>query len=598
MSHIEKFLHRIIGFTNAISRYPFTAVLLFAIAVLNGYNINETVNKNQKLIVTLLVGAFLGVVGQILYERFFYDKKSVRLILIGAAVLLTVGYYLIIRQSPTFGMALGVRTAVALFALLITFIWIPSIRNKITFNESFMIAFKSFFLSLFFAGVIFAGVSIIIGATDQLLFEVDYRVNTHSLNIIFVLFAPMYFLSLIPVFPIIQGTMAGVTDDIEKSDRVSKLGECPKFLEILLSYILIPLISVFTLILLIYILINLGEGFWSDNLIEPMIVAYSITVIVVYILVSRLSNRFAALYRGIFPKILVPLVVIQTIASVLKIEDLGLTHGRYYVILYGIFAAVAGILFSFLPVKKNGIVAIMLLGFSVFSIVPPVDAFTVSRVSQMNMLEDILEKNNMLTDNQIVANASIEEKEKEKIIQLMNYMEMMGYVDSIRWLPADFQFYDDFDEVFGFEPYINYNGEEPQYVYLNLPENTPVNVSGFEYFIPTGIYSNRSNTDEVFANIEKNGMAYSIIKEYSDNKISLIVKDGNNEEIIRVDTKEMFDRYAAEYNDKGILTLEEATYTKESEQAAITIIVRNVSIENMNEDPYYSADVILLLKLK
>jgi hypothetical protein len=604
MSYNEKLLYRMKGFTNAILRYPVTAIFLITIAILNGYNINQESDKNQRLIVTLLVGAFLGVVGQILYERFFREKKNIRLVLIGITVLLSAGYFIIIRQSPTIGMALSIRTGVALFALLITFIWIPSIKNRISFNESFMIAFKAFFISLFFSGVIFAGISIIIATTNQLLFDVDYRANAHALNIIFVLFAPMYFLSLIPVFPIINNEMNKNQEENETTgkdqaaDKIIKLGECPKFLEILLSFILIPLISVFTLILLLYILINIGEGFWSDNLLEQMIVAYSITVIVIYILVSRLNNKFAGFYRKLFPKILVPLVVIQTISSILRIGELGLTHGRYYVILYGVFAAITGVLFSFLPVKKNGIVAILLLGFSVFSIMPPVDAFTISRVSQLNMLEDILENNNMLSGNQMEANTKIQEKDKEKIIEIMNYMNNMGYVETISWLPEDFEFYNDFETAFGFEPYIYDSGETPQYVYLSLPENTPVDISGYDYFIPTGIYSNQSKTEDVFANFEIEGKTYSILKKYSGNQINIIIKDENDGQILGMDASEMFGRYTEEYNKKDILSLEEATYIKENELAGVKIIIKNLSIENMSTDPYYGAEIILLLEIK
>ncbi len=36
-------------------------------------------------------------------------------------------------------------------------IWVPVIKSEISFNKSFMITFKSFFIALFFSGVIFAG---------------------------------------------------------------------------------------------------------------------------------------------------------------------------------------------------------------------------------------------------------------------------------------------------------------------------------------------------------------------------------------------------------------------------------------------------------
>ena len=69
---------------------------------------------------------------------------------------------------------------------------------------------------------------------------------------------------------------------------------------------------------------------------------------------------------------------------------MGVTHGRYYVILFGIFATIAGLIFSFLPIKKNGIIVAVLIVFSAISIIPPIDAFTVSRVNQINLLEKTL----------------------------------------------------------------------------------------------------------------------------------------------------------------------------------------------------------------
>ena len=80
-----------------------------------------------------------------------------------------------------------------------------------------------------------------------------------------------------------------------------------------------------------------------DNRLEPMLVAFAITVILVYILASKIENKIPQLFRKVFPKVLVPIVVFQIVSSVLRTQDTGITHGRYYVILFGIFAAVSGV---------------------------------------------------------------------------------------------------------------------------------------------------------------------------------------------------------------------------------------------------------------
>ena len=401
MKIIAFFKNRLRGLTDAISRYPLTTAFLVIAAIINAIDINNEKDLSKTLL-TLAVGAFLSAVSQVVYERFF-SKTSIRFGLMIFVIVLTAGYYLIILPASTLSMEIMIRTSVALFALLFAFIWVPVIKSKISFNNSFMIAFKAFFNSLLFSVVIFGGVALIISAIDLLIFSVDYRAYSHAGNIIFILFAPMYFLSLIPIYP--GESNKGPEETKRQTDVVLKAAKCPKFFEILISYIIIPLIAVFTIILLVYIIKNIGGEFWSDNLLEPMIVSYSIFVIVVYLLASELENKFTVLFRKILPKVLVPIVVFQIISSLLSLSETGITHTRYYVILYGLFAAVSGILLSFLPVRKNGSVAALLIIFSIFSIVPPVDAFSISKSSQINLVEKVLLENKMLEEDTITPNS-------------------------------------------------------------------------------------------------------------------------------------------------------------------------------------------------
>ena len=331
--------------------------------------------------------------------------------------------------------------------------WVPVIKSKISFNSSFMISFKSLFNSLFFSGVIFAGISIILTAINQLIFTIDYTAYPHTVNIVFIIFAPMYFLSLIPIYPGVKNNSKNQEKMDLQKESIDESAHCPKFLEVLISYILIPLIAVFTLILVIYIIKNIGGEFWTDNLLEPMLVSYAITVILVYILASEIENKFTAFFRKVFPKVLVPIVLFQITSSILSLADTGVTHTRYYVILFGLFAAVSGVLLSFLPVRKNGVIAALLIVFATISIVPPVDAFTISRSSQTDTLKNVLEQNNMLENNKILPNESISNKDKQTITNAINYLSRMEYTKKIAWLPEDFNAYEDFSDTFGFKEY-------------------------------------------------------------------------------------------------------------------------------------------------
>lgn len=595
MIHIKKLQDRLRGLNDAFGRYPMTAVFLLSAAVVNAIDIS--IGKDySKFLITFVVGAFLSAVLQVAYERFFYKSAS-RWILMGAAVLLTAGYYLIIMPAPKLGMEIGIRTSVALFALLIAFMWVPVIKNRNSFNDSFMIVFKSFFNSLLFSGVIMGGISIIITAIDQLLFQVDEKAYSHTANIVFIVFAPMYFLSLIPIYPgAIDKSMA--QEIIEsKEEKINKTAYCPKFLEILISNIIIPLLSVFTIILIIYIIRNIGGKFWTDNLLEPMLVAYSITVILLYILASRLENRFAVFFRRVFPKVLVPIVIFQIVSSVLSLGGTGVTHTRYYVILFGIFAAASGVVLSIVPVKKNGIIAAMLIVVALISIVPPMDAFTISRTSQTERLEDVLMRNNMLDNNIIKPDASIPEEDKYTIVKTFDYLRMMEYTDRFEWLPDDFDRYNDFYKIFGFNEY-EIPGDINRYVYLGLEQQLPIDIKGYDTFVHFSINMPGNNTTDKICEIAEPDRRYTLNKHTAEEQCDIFLSGEDKRELISFSTREIFDKFYNYNTGKGSITPEEATFSKENESAKITIIVQNINIDKGPDKVFYGADLYALVMIK
>ena len=591
--------NRLRGLTDAISRYPLTTAFLVIAAIINTIDINNDKDLSKTLL-TLVVGAFLSAVSQVVYERFF-SKTSIRFGLMIFVILLTVGYYLIILPASTLGMEIITRTAVALFALLFAFIWVPVIKSKISFNNSFMIAFKSFFNSLLFSIVIYGGVALIISAIDLLIFSIDYRAYSHAGNIIFIIFTPIYFLSLIPIFP------AQSNKDPDETKRLTavalKAANCPKFFAILISYIIIPLIVVFTIILLVYMIKNIGGEFWSDNLLEPMIVSYSISVIVVYLLASELENKFTVLFRKILPKVLVPIVVFQIISSLLSLSETGITHTRYYVILYGLFAAVSGLLLSFLPVRKNGIVAALLIAFSIFSIIPPVDAFSISKSSQINLVEKVLSENGMIEEHVIKPNSNLSNEDKKKITNAMSYLNRMDYTKELEWLPQDFDYYKDFSDTFGFMEYYE-SDNMTESVYVSLEPDTSISITGYDTFIYSNIYSyhderiNKGNNEESLVAFEKGEDRFNLMKVVTEDQILYKVYNEHQEELIYFDTKVILDKFYDFPVSKERLAIEEATFTTENENASLKVVAQNVNIDKMTTDTNYMMDLYIFVKVK
>ncbi|MBK5245046.1 MAG: hypothetical protein JJE18_08520, partial [Eubacteriaceae bacterium] len=99
MKMLTKLQDKLSGLYDALSRYPITVVFLTVAAVVNTMAINQEEDYTRYLL-TFLIGASLGFTLQGSWERFF-SKMSYRIVLIGVCMLLTLGYYLIVRQDAT-----------------------------------------------------------------------------------------------------------------------------------------------------------------------------------------------------------------------------------------------------------------------------------------------------------------------------------------------------------------------------------------------------------------------------------------------------------------------------------------------------------------
>lgn len=595
MKWTDRFSAAIKGLVKAVSRYPLTLLFLLAAVVVNAMAIeNSSIVEytHNKLLATFIVGAFIATLVQVSYEQ-GEEALTKRILLALGSVVLTGGYMWSIWGAPEFGMQIFVRTAALLSAIIIGIIWVPSLPGKITFNQTFMGAFKAFFIALFFSGVIFGGVSAIIAAIDLLLFNVDEMVFAHSANIIFILFAPTYFLSLMPNYR---------TAD---RDVVERTVECPRFLGILISNILVPLVSVFTVILVVYVATNIIGEFWRNNLIEPMLVTYSIVVLVILILSANLTSRLAVTFRKIFPKVLIPLVVLQLAASILKIGNVGLTHSRYYVIMYGIFAAVAGIVFSFMKHTKTGIIAIVFIAFSIVSTIPPVDAFSVSRRNQIGTLENVLESNNMLVDGEIVPNSDISSEDKELIINTTQYIWRMDYADEISWLGTQFDYYRNFEEIFGFN-WNDFDGDVRYFAFFHRDSETGIDISGYDA-LAYMIYYNEGDRGEAFNEtiaLTHEGQSYQLGWEAGEDSDSLYLENEEGQTLITFDMDQIRIRLEGLVDEASredvVLTNEQATFVVEEEAVSMKLIVERYEFYPMESEGgwYINGEIHALIDWK
>lgn len=577
------------GIVNTVSRFPITMLFLLLTAIWNIMAINnQSFESYNKLMLSFVLGASIYVVLQMVYERFF-STPIARGAFMAVPFVLALIYYLMIKDQE-FDVKIGVRTIVLFFILFIAFLWVPVIKSRINFNQSFMAAFKAFFMAVLFSGVLFVGILLILGATDRLILDVSDKAYAHAANIIFVLLFPIYFLSMIPTY----SQEESEEDNIGRELLARQIAPA-RFLEALISYVAIPIAAVFTVILLLYIIMNIRGEFWTDNLMEPLLVSYSIIAIIVYLLASTITNAVSRYFRLIFPKVLLLVVLFQTISSLLRIREDGISYGRYYVILFGVFAIIASLWFCIKPVQSNGIIAPVLIILSLFSILPFVNAFTVSRVSQTNRLVTVLERNDMFVDGRIVPKSDISREDMKAIQSSVQYLSRLEYTKEISWL-REYYTSNNFEKTFGFSEYtIDDPGTVSKYVTITRKQSSPIPISGYDYLTRFNVYD--KNMESTLGSFEMDGKTYSLSMVRTSSEQQEILLKSEEQEMIRFPFSKIYTEFEGSSGNKELDT-SELIFTMENEKAAITVVPESININSWKDGESRQADVNILVKLK
>lgn len=512
---LNRILQQFAGITDAIKAFPLTALFLLILFIVNIIEISGSIAYYDKLLATLVVAVFAAAVAD-LFDR--------RIVTYSIALVFTGLFFLITSSND---LILAIQTGVVLCAMMMGFIW----RGEQNFSPRFFHIFKSVLITAFFSIVIFVGLLLIYAAVNYLLFTVDSAVIEYVAAAVFGLFTPLFFLSL----------------TLKEEER-------SRILEILLSYIIVPLTMVYAVILVLYIALHFTD--WSENLLEPLLVFFATTVLIVYFLSYRIEDTLTKWFHRIFPKVLIVIVLYQLVVSIMKIGEVGITHGRYFVILFGLFAVIIALVITFSP-KKQWLVAPVFIGFSLLSIMPPVDAFTISKNNQENLLQERLQSLSMF-DGEIQPNNDISAEDKQFITEKFDYLQRMDY--DISWLPDQ-----PFPKIFGFSPqYGTYQGETYYSVNLKWGEPIVYPIESADYFVQLAVApSSRTKSYELAEDTQ-----LLLQKEQL-----VVVKNGK--ELLAWPLTELDTLFTNDYRE---LSTEEATLIAENDRAKLQIIVQNAQL--------------------
>lgn len=381
-----------------------------------------------------------------------------------------------------------------------------------TEEETFWAYNKTLFLRIltsgFYSFALFVGLAIALISIENLL---DVNLDGETYGQLFViivgLFNTWFFLSGVP-------HPRNITDE----ER-----EYPGGLKVFVQYILIPLITVYIVILYLYMAKIIVDWQWPNGWVANLVLVFSIAGILALLLLHPIRNKSENRWMILFSKEyyigLIPLIILLMLSIWVRISEYGITVNRYFVATLAVW--LTGIVFyNLISSSKNIKVIPASLGIIVILIsFGPLGAFEVTERSQLGRFEQLLANNQMLENGKVVEATSgeIPFDDRKQMSSILKYMMEQNGVE-----PLQPYFDENLNEVIekdstdrvynqvrlltdllGFEYVSEYQTEEgfdveKGHFTVSLKENTAIPVTGYSHLL--GEFS--------FLKFEKNKTAY------------------------------------------------------------------------------------------
>lgn len=369
------------SFLSVVSRFPLQ-VLVAVIATVSWCLLVDSGKRTEEqlivfiavcnLALTLLLAADLyAEANQLLPAK----RWGLRVI----ALSICTGLYFILK--PSFYLADVYRIGLLAFAFHLLVAFAPfvnkgSVNGFWQYNKSL---FLRFLTAALYAGVLYAGLAVALVAVDGLFnVKIGWQNYMRLFAVVTAGFMTIFFLAGIP------GGFQELDDD--KS--------YPKGLKIFTQYVLIPLMTIYLLILLVYeakIIIN-----WElpKGLVSTLILGYAVfgilSLLLIHPIKEKEGNGWIKLFSRFFYVMMVPLVVLLLLAVWKRVDNYGITESRYILIILAAWLSLITVYFLLSKKQNIKIIPVSLCILALLATYGPQSAFSVSEFSQVARLKRLM----------------------------------------------------------------------------------------------------------------------------------------------------------------------------------------------------------------
>jgi len=296
------------------------------------------------------------------------------------------------------------------------------------FWEFSRILFQRILQAVLFSTILYTGLAIALWAVQSLLgVKVDWKAYYLLFLSVAFLFNTWFFL-------------AGVPSDWQELETDY---EYPAGLRMFVQFILLPLVTLYVVILYGYLVKILVSREWPRGTIGWLVSVVSVFGTLALLLVHPLrktpGHRWIQLYSRSFYVGLFPLIVLLLMAIGRRLSEYGLTEDRYFLLMLTMWMTGVASYFSLGRQPNIKVIPISLALVSTLTIAGPWGPYYLSLHNQVSRLRHRLEQLSILRNGRIEkTTAPVDLKDRKEISALVRYLLDMHGVSSMQpWFGDD-----------------------------------------------------------------------------------------------------------------------------------------------------------------
>lgn len=393
---------------DTINRFPLETLAAFVGTIYSLIIIDNIDYKIDQFNIKVVICSSLCLVLFLSLSLYFESKKSKTWIQFATSLFLgglIAAFVFNLSEKITFIEGLQLFVLSIALHLLVSFAgFIPKKYDQEEFWEFNKQLFIRIITGGIYSSVLYVGLAVAITAITKL-FNVEFYKEIYGDLFIIIagIFNTIFFLAGVP--------------ETNNADAPLKLSY-PKGLKNFTQFVLMPLISLYLVILLCYetkilIILSLPVG-W----VSYLVLIFAIFGILSFLLIHPIAKETGNLWMRTFSKwfyfLLVPLLGLLFWAILYRVNLYGFTHERYYVLLLSIWLTVVVAYFIINKQPKIKFIPISMCLFGLLSIAGPQSADSISKHSQLSRFKNYM---------QVIGNKKLSFEQEKDLSSIVDFLE-------------------------------------------------------------------------------------------------------------------------------------------------------------------------------